>query len=89
MHWRRRAGPWWGILNFIGDAVLAIFPIQKGQTTAKQACKHALAASRDAQRRLAATNAIRERHGAKPLSFGLGLHVGEVLFGNIGVPERI
>ena len=77
------------ILNFIGDAVLAIFPIRKGQTTAKQACKHALAASRDAQRRLAATNANRERHGAKPLSFGLGLHVGEVLFGNIGVPERV
>jgi len=77
------------ILNFIGDAVLAIFPIRKGQTTAKQACKKALAASRDAQRRLAATNANRERLGAKPLSFGLGLHVGEVLFGNIGVPERV
>ena len=77
------------ILNFIGDAVLAIFPIRKGQTTAKQACRHALAASRDAHRRLAAINANRERLGAKPLSFGLGLHVGEVLFGNIGVPERV
>jgi adenylate cyclase len=77
------------ILNFIGDAVLAIFPIEKGKATAKQACKRALAASRDAQRRLAATNAKRKRLGAKPLTFGLGLHVGEVLFGNIGVPERV
>ena len=77
------------ILNFIGDAVLAIFPIRKGQTTAKQACKQALAASRDAQRRLAATNVNRQGLGAKPLSFGLGLHVGEVRFGNIGVPERV
>jgi adenylate cyclase len=77
------------ILNFIGDAVLAIFPIGKGQVTAKQACKRALAASRDAQRRLTATNADREKAGAEPLSFGLGLHVGEVLFGNIGVPERV
>ena len=77
------------ILNFIGDAVLAIFPIRKGQATAKQACKRALAASRDAQLRLAATNAKREELGAGPLSFGLGLHLGEVLFGNIGVPERV
>jgi adenylate cyclase len=77
------------ILNFIGDAMLAIFPIRKGQTTAKQACKQALAASRDARRRLATANANREGLGAKPLSFGLGLHVGEVLFGNIGIPERL
>jgi adenylate cyclase len=77
------------ILNFIGDAVLAIFPIQNGRSTEQQACKHALAASRDAQQRLAAINENRKREGAEPLSFGLGLHVGEVLFGNIGVPERV
>jgi len=77
------------ILNFIGDAVLAIFPIARGRATARQACRRALAASRDAQQRLAATNAERKARGAKPLAFGLGLHVGEVLFGNIGIPERI
>jgi adenylate cyclase len=77
------------ILNFIGDAVLAIFPIEKGRATARQACRQALAASHDAQRRLAATNVEGKKRGAKPLAFGLGLHVGEVLFGNIGIPERI
>ena len=77
------------ILNFIGDAVLAIFPIKNGQSTEQQACSRALAASQDAQRRLAAVNRDRKREGAEPLVFGLGLHVGEVLFGNIGVPERV
>ena len=24
-----------------------------------------------------------------PLGFGLGLHVGDVMYGNIGVPERL
>lgn len=77
------------ILNFIGDAVLAIFPIRRGQATARQACKRALVASREARKRLAATNAERQARGAEALSFGLGLHLGEVLFGNIGVPERV
>ena len=27
--------------------------------------------------------------GEEPIDFGLSLHVGEVLFGNIGVPERL
>jgi len=77
------------ILNFIGDAVLAIFPIAKGQATARQACRQALAASHDAREMLSAVNAERRERGAKPLDFGLGLHVGEVLFGNIGIPDRV
>lgn len=77
------------ILNFIGDAVLAIFPIRKGQATVKQGCKRALAASADADRRLAKVNATRQQAGLAELSFGLGLHIGDVLFGNIGLPERL
>ena len=77
------------ILNFIGDAVLAIFPIRHGETLATHACQNALAASRDAQHRLATVNAQRQAEGADALSFGLGLHEGEVVFGNIGVPERV
>lgn len=77
------------VMNFIGDAVLAIFAVRKGRMTARQACARALAAGRDAQRRLSATNQRRRTRGLVPLSFGLGLHFGEMLFGNIGMPQRV
>ena len=77
------------VLGFVGDAVLAIFPIRKGKTSPRQACRKALAASADAQTRLKALNAGRQEAGDNPLDFGIGLHVGDVVFGNIGVPERL
>lgn len=77
------------VLNFIGDAVLAIFPIRKGGLTRKRACQKALAAARDAQQRLSVVNQTRRADGQEPLAFGLGLHLGDVAFGNIGVPERL
>jgi adenylate cyclase len=76
------------ILNFIGDAVLAIFPIGKG-VGARRACRRALAAGKDAQSALVAMNRRRAALGQDQLSFGLALHLGDVLLGNIGVPERI
>jgi adenylate cyclase len=77
------------VLRFIGDAVLAIFPIGEDQYTTEEACRRALEAAADAQARMAAANEERATSGAPELGFGLGLHVGEVLFGNIGVPERV
>jgi len=85
------------ILRFIGDAALAIFPIS-GTTeslhevctpTAKGACERALAAARDARSRIEVLNKQRIIRQETPLGFGLGLHVGEVMYGNIGVPERL
>ena len=45
----------------------------------------------DAERaaRLQALNDERGRHKLEALDYGLGLHVGDVMFGNIGVPERL
>ncbi len=77
------------VLRFIGDAVLAIFPIRGGGTSAQGACENALAAAREAQKRLAEVNRQRAEVGSEALAFGLGLHVGDVLYGNIGVPERL
>lgn len=74
------------ILDFIGDAVLGIFPVDGA---AKDACARARAAAHDAQRRLDATNRERAEGGMPQLSYGLGLHLGEVMFGNIGTPERL
>ena len=76
------------VLRFIGDAVLAIFPID-AKHSASQACRAALDAVRTAQQNLAVANRERHTEALEPLDFGLGLHVGEVLFGNIGVPERV
>jgi adenylate cyclase len=75
------------VLRFIGDAVLAIFPIRDGD--AKSACELAMAAVRDADARLEAVNAERADRKLEALDYGLGLHVGDVMFGNIGVPERL
>lgn len=77
------------ILGFIGDAVLAIFPAEGGRAEERAACARALAASDEAAKRLAVLNQARATTGAEPLGFGLGLHFGEVMFGNIGVADRL
>ena len=77
------------VLRFIGDAVLAIFPIRRSGNTPKRACAQALAAAREAEGRLADLNETRAEAGKRPLNFGVGLHLGDVMFGNIGVPERL
>ena len=77
------------VLQLIGDAVLAIFPIGDGAASRLEARERALAAMRDADDRLTNLNRERTDAGLKALSFGLGLHLGDVMFGNIGVPERL
>jgi adenylate cyclase len=76
------------VLQFIGDAVLAIFHVD-GNDGSAHAARLALAASRDAEKRLAELNARRKALGEQSLDFGLALHLGELMFGNIGVPERV
>lgn len=77
------------ILDFIGDAILAIFPIEKRGVTRARAARRALKAVRDADKRLAKTNAERLKDSLPELRYGLGLHIGDVMFGNIGTPERL
>ncbi len=77
------------VLRFIGDAVLAIFPIREGGASAGEACGAALAAARQATEKMGRVNRTRADVGDEQLAFGLGLHVGDVMYGNIGVPERL
>jgi adenylate cyclase len=84
------------ILSYIGDAVLAIFavggtemPLHEACSPEEGACSAALAAARDARSRVDALNQRRETRGEAPLRFGLALHVGDVMYGNLGVPERM
>ncbi len=83
------------VLSFIGDAVFAIFPIGRagagpdGFPQYAAACSAAVAAARQALARLTELNAKRRARGEPPLAFGVALHVGDVTYGNIGVPERL
>lgn len=73
------------VLKFIGDGILAVF--SKGD--AETRCRQALAAAADARERVAKLNAARAAEGKPATNFYLGLHVGEVFFGNIGSVDRL
>jgi len=70
------------VLRFIGDAALAIFPVD-GRPA--EACAKALAAAQEAFARMDKLN----KNRTPPLRFGIGLHLGELTYGNIGTPSRI
>ncbi|MFT5446044.1 MAG: adenylate cyclase [Gammaproteobacteria bacterium] len=76
------------VLRFIGDAVLAIFPIAD-DVSAAQACSRALAAAADSRQRMIVVNEERKSRAMEPIEYGLGLHVGDVMYGNIGVAQRL
>lgn len=74
------------ILKFIGDAMLAIFPI--GDDAART-CKAALIAAERAQAALAEENERRGGAGLPRIEYGLALHLGDVIYGNIGSDTRL
>jgi adenylate cyclase len=75
------------VLRFIGDASLAVFPTTREPPRA--ACARAVAAARAARERSRESNAKRRDTGLLPFNCGVGLHLGRVLYGNIGTPERL
>lgn len=74
------------VLKFIGDGALAIFPVT-GQPAA--ACEAALRAVIAARAGMAHLDVARQAQGLPPLPFGAALHVGEMLWGNIGAVDRL
>ncbi len=76
------------VLRFIGDASLAVFPINDARQ-AGAVCRTALAAACDARERVREVNAIRAGDQRSEFSYGVGLHRGNVLYGNIGTPARL
>ena len=75
------------VLKFIGDGVLAIFPVT-GHTP-RDACDAALRAVSAVRSGMAHLNQERQRQGLPPLAFGAALHLGEILWGNIGAADRL
>jgi adenylate cyclase len=75
------------VLKFIGDGLLAIFPLADHGEQA--ACDAAIAAVRAARAGLSQLDEERLRAGLCALPFGVGLHLGAVMYGNIGAPDRL
>ncbi|MCG6859216.1 MAG: adenylate/guanylate cyclase domain-containing protein [Salaquimonas sp.] len=76
------------VLDFIGDAVLGIFPFQD-ESELEDAARRANAALDQTIVTAANINKEREAQGLERFKFGVGLNVGEVKFGNIGIPQRL
>ena len=72
------------ILKFIGDGLLAIFPL-----SAPDACANLLRAVAEARQAMAALNERNSVTGRAPLNYGIGVHVGDVMYGNIGSTSRL
>jgi len=71
-----------GIVNkFLGDGFLALFG---APLDAPDAAQRAVAAARE----MLAANELANRESHWPLRIGIGIHVGEVVAGNIGSPRR-
>jgi adenylate cyclase len=77
------------VLKFMGDGLFAIFPIEAGGREASAICDAALDMASRAFEALGVVNEVRAARGARPLAFGLALHVGDVAYGNIGGSSRL
>ncbi len=76
------------VLKLIGDAVLAIFPI--GDAAFRHyVCNRATDTALKARANMAALNEKRAAAGRPVLDFGIAMHIGDVIYGNIGSPERL
>ena len=71
------------VLKFMGDAILAFFPILPGLPAPTP-----LIAALAVRERLAALNNARDSGSHVPLRHALCLHFGRVLYGNIGSSDR-
>jgi adenylate cyclase len=81
------------VLKFIGDGMLAIFPVTEAMP-AEDAAKAALQAARVGLRAISALNrsegeALAIKTPWRPIDTGIALHRGPVFYGNIGAPDRL
>ena len=77
------------ILSFLGDGFLALFPCERHRAPSEVACRAALSAAMKATARMADLNTRRRNDGLDEIGFGIGLHVGNVMFGNVGLSDRL
>jgi adenylate cyclase len=76
------------VLKYMGDGLLAVFPIDEYVGDAQQVCSHVLEAARESRAGvLDMEYAVGETN--EKFRFGVALHVGPILYGNIGGGNRL
>ena len=75
------------ILKFMGDGFLATFDL--AARSQQMVCADAVQAARQLVAHVPQFNASRRADGKETLDFGVAIHMGEVLYGNIGTKERL
>ena len=75
------------VLKFLGDGMLAIFPFV--DATQVETCSQALDAAAEAMAGLDRLNAARQEAHKPIAAVDLALHLGEVLYGNVGAVDRL
>ncbi|HEX9468171.1 MAG TPA: adenylate/guanylate cyclase domain-containing protein, partial [Bradyrhizobium sp.] len=76
------------VLKFMGDGLLAVFPVTQQDGNVQQVCARALEAARESRASVEAMHyPIAET--VERFRFGVALHVGKVLYGNIGGGNRL
>jgi len=75
------------VLKFIGDGMLAVFSFEEHDRA--ETCQHALDAAIEAMRNIDEMNKARAAAGAPVALVDLALHLGEVLYGNVGATDRL
>ena len=77
------------ILSFVGDGFLAVYPCEREKRASQTATRAAMKAARTAVMRMAELNRNRSGRGQSEIGFGIGLHVGNVMYGNVGLQSRL
>jgi adenylate cyclase len=74
------------VLKFMGDGLMGVFPVVDGPAAACRAARAAVSAFRVG---LGELSQRRVGEGLAPIEVGVGLHYGDVTYGNIGAPGRL
>ncbi len=77
------------ILKFVGDAMLAIFACDADDATECNSLEAAIGAAEEAVSAIAALNSVRRTVGQAPIECGIAVHIGDVMYGNIGAADRL
>jgi len=76
------------VLKFMGDGLLAVFPIDEYVGDVEKVCAQAIEAAREARANVEAMQ-FPVGEAVERFRFGVALHVGRILFGNIGGGNRL
>lgn len=77
------------VLKFMGDGLLAVFPVSGKEGDSETVCRQVLEAARECRKSVAAMTYSHQGETLANFKFGLALHIGTVLYGNIGGGDRL